>query len=73
MIGSLIYRGNFKAERDRMKFYADGLKPQFMTAIPSYVEDLLVAQNRVREGNIAEAQIDPRQCRREPARFSLLG
>lgn len=56
MVGSLIYRGNFKAERDRMKLFSDGLKPQFMTAIPSYIEDLLSALNRVREGNSAEAR-----------------
>ena len=56
MVGSLIYRGNFKAERDRTKLFSDGLKPQFMTAIPPYVEDLLSAANRVREGNAAEAR-----------------
>lgn len=56
MIGSLIYRGNFKAERDRMKLFSDGLKPQFMSAVPSYVEDLLTANNRLREGNTFEAR-----------------
>jgi len=56
MIGSLIYRQNFKAERDRMKFFSDGLKPQFMTVVPSYVEDLLQAENRLREGNASEAR-----------------
>jgi type VI secretion system protein ImpE len=56
MIGSLIYRGNFKAERDRLKLFSDGLKPQFMTAVPSYIEDLLAANNRLREGNISEAR-----------------
>jgi len=55
MIGSLIYRGNFKAERDRMKLFSDGLKPQFMSAVPSYIEDLLTANNRLREGNVFEA------------------
>jgi len=56
MIGSLIYRGNFRAERDRMKLFSDGQKPETMTAIPPYVEDLLSAVNRVREGNPAEAR-----------------
>ena len=56
MVGSLIYRANFKAERDRTKLFSDGLKPQFMTAVPPYVEDLLTALNRVREGNVAEAR-----------------
>ena len=39
-----------------MKLFSDGQKPEFMTAIPSYVEDLLSAVNRVREGNTAEAR-----------------
>src|SRR4051794_17826693 len=56
MMGSLIYRQNFKAERDRMKLFSDGLKPQFMTAVPSYVEDLFSAANRLREGNSFEAR-----------------
>lgn len=56
MIGSMIYRQNFKAERDRDKLFSEGLKPQFMTAIPSYVDDLLAAANRIREGNSAEAR-----------------
>lgn len=56
MIGSMIYRQNFKAERDRAKFFADGLKPEFMLTPPAYVEDLLQANNRLREGNAAEAR-----------------
>lgn len=56
MIGSLIYRQNFKAERDRARLFTAGLKPQFMTGIPSYVEDLLSAANRLREGNVFEAR-----------------
>jgi type VI secretion system protein ImpE len=56
MVGSLIYRSNFKAERDRMKLFSDGLKPQFMSAAPSYVEDLLTANNRLREGSVFEAR-----------------
>jgi type VI secretion system protein ImpE len=56
MVGSMIYRQNFKAERDRMKLFSDGLKPQFMTAVPSYVDDLLSAINRLREGNTFEAR-----------------
>lgn len=56
MIGSLIYRQNFKAERDRMRLFSDGLKPEFLMSIPSYVNDLLAANNRIREGNVAEAR-----------------
>jgi type VI secretion system protein ImpE len=56
MMGSMIFRQNFKAERDRMKYYSDGLKPEFMTRTYPYVDDLLAANNRVREGNTAEAR-----------------
>src|SRR5947208_12447706 len=54
MVGSMIFRQNFKAERDRMKYFSDGLKPEFMTSSYPYVDDLLAANNRVREGNTAE-------------------
>jgi type VI secretion system protein ImpE len=75
MVGSLIYRGNFKAERDRTKLFSDGLKPQFMTAVPSYVEDLLSAVNRVREGNTAEARsiLDGVEDKRPAFRCSVNG
>jgi type VI secretion system protein ImpE len=56
MIGSLIYRQNFKCERDRMRLFSDGLSPEFVTAKPPYVDDLLSAINRIREGNILEAR-----------------
>src|SRR3982751_201267 len=46
MMGSMIFRQNFKAERDRMKYYSDGLKPEFMTRTYPYVDDLLAANNR---------------------------
>ena len=56
MIGSKIYQGNFKAERDRLNYFSDGLSPEFMTPKPLYVDDLLTANNRLREGNDAEAR-----------------
>lgn len=56
MIGSLIYRQNFKDERDRMKLFSEGQSPEFMTPKPLYIDDMLSAVNRVREGNIAEAR-----------------
>src|SRR5687768_9146734 len=34
MVGSLIYKQNFKAERDRMKLFSDGLKPEFLGPEP---------------------------------------
>ena len=56
MVGAMIYRQNFKAERDRANFFANSLKPEFMQPPPAYVEDLLTANNRLREGNAAEAR-----------------
>ena len=56
MIGSQIFRQNLKAERDRLRFFSDSLKPEFMMSPPRYVEDLLAANNRIREGNTAEAR-----------------
>lgn len=56
LIGSMIFRQSLGAERDRMKFFADGLKPGILAPPPAYIEDLLNANNRVREGNVAEAR-----------------
>ena len=56
MVGSLIYRQNFKAERDRLRHFSDGLQPGILAPPPRYVEDLLQANNRIREGNTAEAR-----------------
>jgi type VI secretion system protein ImpE len=55
-IGSMIYRQSLEVEKKRLKYFADGLKPDFITAVPEYVEDLLLANNRLREGNFAEAR-----------------
>lgn len=56
MIGSLIFRQNFHAERNRLKLFSDSLKPDFIMEPPDYVIGLLTANNRLREGNAAEAR-----------------
>lgn len=56
MLGALIYRQNFKAERDRMRYFSDSLQPGILAPPPKYVEDLIRANNRLREGNTAEAR-----------------
>lgn len=56
MIGSMIYRQNFKAERDRSRFFSEGLQPGILAPPPPYVSDLIQANNRVREGNTFEAR-----------------
>jgi type VI secretion system protein ImpE len=56
MIGSMIYRQNFKAEGDRIRYFSDSLQPGILAPPPTYVGDLIQANNRVREGNTAEAR-----------------
>src|SRR5437870_709932 len=56
MIGSMIYRQNFKAERDRARFFSDGLQPGILAPPPPYVEDLIQVNNRSREGSMFEAR-----------------
>lgn len=56
MIGSQIFRQNLKAERDRLRFFSDSRKPEFLMSAPAYVEDLFTANNRLREGSVAEAR-----------------
>lgn len=55
MIGSMIYRQCITAERKRSDYFAKSLKPEFIGDVPNYIYGLLVANNKVREGNIAEA------------------
>jgi type VI secretion system protein ImpE len=55
-VGSLIYRQNLSAERDRLRFFAEGGKPETPGAPPDYVEDLFKANGLVREGKTAEAR-----------------
>jgi len=55
-IGVQAYRNNIKAERDRQRLFQDGLQPHFLSEPPAYVDMLLAANNRLREGNVAEAR-----------------
>jgi type VI secretion system protein ImpE len=57
MIGSLIYRQNLKAERDRMNLFSHGTRPESAMRFPEYVEDLLKANELVREGKTGEARL----------------
>lgn len=56
MIGSLIYRQCLEGERKRQRFFSEGLKPEFLADPPDYIYGLLTANNRIREGNLAEAR-----------------
>ena len=56
MIGSKIYEQCVLAEGKRADFFAKGTKPEFLATPPDYVYGILTANNRVREGNLAEAR-----------------
>lgn len=56
MIGAKIFQQNLKAERDRLKVFDEGLKPEFMMPPPVYVQDLVVANKFLGDGKIAEAR-----------------
>ena len=55
-IGSLIYRQNFKAERDRINLFEHSSRPENAMKFPDYVEDLLRAVDLNRRGEIAETR-----------------
>ncbi len=55
-IGSLIYRQNLSAERDRIKFFAEGLRPETPETPTDYINDLFAANDLVRDGKTAEAR-----------------
>lgn len=55
-IGSLIYRQNISAERDRIKFFTEGLRPETPEAPSECVNDLFTANDLIREGKTAEAR-----------------
>jgi len=56
MIGAQIFKQNFMAERDRIRYFEDGLMPECLMEPPKYVEKLLVANNYVRDGDIVNAR-----------------
>ena len=56
MIGSQMFKQNFHGERNRQRLFSDGLIPECLMTPPKYVEDLINANNRIREGNLAEAR-----------------
>lgn len=51
-----VYKSNLRAMQDRVKLHAEGLAPHFLNEPPAYVDKLLTALNRLREGNDTEAQ-----------------
>ncbi len=56
MIGSHIYKQNFKAERDRLSVFNDGMIPECLMPPSKYIEDLIVASTHIRENKTSEAR-----------------
>ena len=56
MIGAEMFKQNFHAERNRQRLISDGLIPECLMNPPKYVEELVNAHNRIREGNLTEAR-----------------
>lgn len=56
MIGSLMYKQNLKAERDRLSVFNEGLIPECLMLPPKYVEDLIISATHIRENKLGEAR-----------------
>lgn len=56
VVGAQIYKKAIEAERKRARYFSESLKPEFISDAPDYVYGLLTANNRLREGNAAEAR-----------------
>ena len=55
-VGSVIYRQNFKCERDRINLFEHSHPPEIVTDLPDYCRDLLRAVDLVRRGDTAAAR-----------------
>jgi type VI secretion system protein ImpE len=55
-MGTMVYRNNLKAERERMHLFKQGVAPAFLTEPPEYIDWQLSAINNFRLGNLEEAR-----------------
>ncbi|HEY0007056.1 MAG TPA: type VI secretion system accessory protein TagJ [Pyrinomonadaceae bacterium] len=55
-LGVMVYRNNIKAERERQRVFTEGLQPHFLNEPPAYVDFLVEALSRLRDGEIAGAR-----------------
>lgn len=70
-IGSLIYRQNIKAERDRINLFEHSSRPESASKFPGYVERLLKAVDLVRQGDTASARTELDTVEQERPAFSV--
>lgn len=55
-MGTIVYRNNLKAERERLHLFKQGVQPSFLTEPPEYVDWQLNAINYFRLGKLQEAR-----------------
>ncbi len=55
-MGTMVYRNNLKAERERLHLFKQGVQPAFLTEPPEYVDWQLSAINNFRLGNLQAAR-----------------
>lgn len=70
-IGSLIYRQNIKAERDRINLFEHSSRPESASKFPDYVENLLKAVDLVRQGDTASARTELDKVEEERPAFPV--
>lgn len=70
-IGSLIYRQNIKAERDRINLFEHSSRPESAAKFPEYVEGLLKAVDLVRQGDTASARAELDKVEEERPAFPV--
>lgn len=55
-LGTLMFRHNLQSERARINLFEHSTRPEFLGAVPGYVEELLQAIDLVRRGETASAR-----------------
>jgi type VI secretion system protein ImpE len=55
-LGVQVYRHNIRAERERQNVFATGVQPHFLNEPPPYVDFLVDAINKLRDGDTAGAR-----------------
>jgi type VI secretion system protein ImpE len=55
-IGVEVYKNLLHAETVRRRYFAEGLKPRFLSDVPEHVTLCIDAHNQLREGHVTEAK-----------------
>ncbi len=55
-VGVQLYKNNLKAEKHRLQVFNAERRPNFLAPPPAYIEDLLAALKRLKEGSLQEVR-----------------